>query len=131
MVKESGRTITVKVRILPSGLEDSIKLYERLVDAGCSLLTVHGRTRHQKGQLTGAPDWPAIAAVVKAVGGRIPVVANGGISSMDDVRRCIEETGVRGVMSSEVRIEPHGRGSNSAFSNSLVYDLVQNPHRVS
>eukprot|EP00518_Triparma_eleuthera_P010939 CAMPEP_0182474806 /NCGR_PEP_ID=MMETSP1319-20130603/26307_1 /TAXON_ID=172717 /ORGANISM="Bolidomonas pacifica, Strain RCC208" /LENGTH=398 /DNA_ID=CAMNT_0024675737 /DNA_START=92 /DNA_END=1285 /DNA_ORIENTATION=+ len=105
LVKESGKRVTVKVRLLPSGLEDSIALYERLVDAGASLLTVHGRTRHQKGQLTGAPDWDAIAAVVKAVGDRIPVVANGGISNMDDVRRCLEVTKARGVMSSEGVLE--------------------------
>ena len=105
LVKESGKRVTVKVRLLPSGLEDSIALYERLVDAGASLLTVHGRTRHQKGQLTGVPDWDAIAAVVKAVGDRIPVVANGGISNMDDVRRCLEVTKARGVMSSEGVLE--------------------------
>ena len=40
--------VTVKVRLLPTGLADSLALYTRLIDAGASLLTVHGRDRHQK-----------------------------------------------------------------------------------
>jgi len=105
LVEKSNRRVTVKVRILPTGISDSIALYTRLVDAGASLLTIHGRTRHQKGQLTGKVDWNAIKQVVDALGCRIPIIANGGISSMDDVRACIAQTGVRGVMSSEGVLE--------------------------
>ena len=68
-------------------------------------MTVHGRNRHQKGQLTGAVKWEHIRMVVDAIGDRIPVIANGGISSLDDVRECLETTGAVGVMSSEGVLE--------------------------
>lgn len=97
--------VSVKLRILPSGVEDSLVLYKRLVDAGASMLTIHGRTRNQKQLLTGESDWETIRKVVELVGDRVPVLANGGISNMDDVRRCLEVTGADGIMSSEGVLE--------------------------
>lgn len=97
--------VSVKLRILPSGVEDSLVLYKRLVDAGASMLTIHGRTRDQKQLLTGDTDWEAIRRVVELVGDRVPVLSNGSISNMDDVRRCLEVTGVDGIMSSEGILE--------------------------
>ena len=45
--------LTVKVRILSQGLDESLKLYRKLAHIGISMLTVHGRTRSQKGEETG------------------------------------------------------------------------------
>ena len=97
--------VTVKLRILPSGIDDSLRLYERLVDAGAAMLTIHGRTREQRGHDTGAANWDDIKRVVELVGHRVPIIANGGICNMDDVRRCLEVTGADGVMSSESILE--------------------------
>lgn len=97
--------VSVKVRLLPSGVEDSLRLYERLVDAGAAMLTIHGRNRFNRQRMTGDSDWGAIRKVVELVGHRVPVIANGSISNMDDVRRCLEETGADGVMSSEAILE--------------------------
>merc|ERR1712194_536611 len=41
--------VTVKVRLLPQGIDQSLELYRKLVDAGASLLTVHGRTKSNRG----------------------------------------------------------------------------------
>lgn len=97
--------VSVKVRILPSGLKDSLVLYKRLVDAGAAMITVHGRTRLQNKTLTGAANWDYIREVVNQLGDRVPIIANGGISSMDDVERCFTYCGVDGVMSSEAILE--------------------------
>lgn len=99
------KPICVKVRLLPTGLEDSLKLYEKLVDCGIAMLTVHGRNRHQTNYRTGPADWEAIAKVVQHLGHRIPILANGMIASLDDVRKCLKATNADGVMSSEAILE--------------------------
>jgi tRNA-dihydrouridine synthase 1 len=106
MVNELGGVpITVKVRLLPTGVADSLILYQQLVDCGISLLCIHGRNRHQKQFRTGKCDWDAIRQAVDLLGHRIPILANGGISNLDDVRECLRVTGADGVMSSEAVLE--------------------------
>jgi tRNA-dihydrouridine synthase len=86
--------------------QKSLELYTKLVDAGIHLLTIHGRTRHEKGpQKLRNPDWETIRAAVDLLGHRIPIFANGGIETFQDVQECLAITNADGVMSSESVLE--------------------------
>ena len=80
--------VTCKIRILPD-LQETLELCRYLEEKGCSLLTVHGRTKEEK-KAQKAPDWSAIAAIKESLS--IPVLANGGLSCKEDVDRCLAET---------------------------------------
>eukprot|EP01015_Nassula_variabilis_P024579 TRINITY_DN4719_c0_g1_i16.p2 TRINITY_DN4719_c0_g1~~TRINITY_DN4719_c0_g1_i16.p2 ORF type:complete len:298 (+),score=43.45 TRINITY_DN4719_c0_g1_i16:67-960(+) len=106
--------VTVKIRILPD-INKTMELAQKIQDAGASMLTVHGRTKEQKKDRTGPCNWDIIRDIKKML--KIPVIANGGIYTFEDVQRCLEYTGCDGVMSSEALLE------NPTLFSGKNYDL--------
>mmetsp|Transcript_129285 Transcript_129285/g.360067 ORF Transcript_129285/g.360067 Transcript_129285/m.360067 type:complete len:425 (-) Transcript_129285:27-1301(-) len=96
--------VTVKMRLVSADdLQDTLSLASALEAAGASAICLHGRTKEMKGQFTGPCNWDAIAAVRQRVS--VPLIANGGIRTYEDVTRCLEATGCDAVMSSEALLE--------------------------
>jgi tRNA-dihydrouridine synthase B len=103
IVKEVRRALpasiplTVKHRL---GWDDSSinapDFANRLVDAGASMITVHGRTRAQG--FSGSCRLEPIAAVRAALPKEIPLVGNGDVKTIEDYQRMRHETGCDGVM---------------------------------
>ncbi len=87
--------VTLKTRL---GWDDDLlnapALAARAEAAGIGMITVHGRTRCQF--YKGHADWPAIARVKEAV--KIPVIANGDITSPASARRALGASAADGVM---------------------------------
>ena len=73
---------------------NAVSLARQFEQAGIQMLTVHGRTREQG--YTGHAEYDTITAVKAAV--RVPVVANGDMTTPEKVRDVLAATGADAVM---------------------------------
>jgi len=103
LANELSIPVTVKIRKVGENLEETLHLCDVIQAAGASALTVHGRTKEQKGPLTGLVDWETCRIIKERM--KIPVFVNGGIESFADVQECFRVTGCDAVMSSEALLE--------------------------
>jgi tRNA-dihydrouridine synthase B len=87
--------VTLKMRLGWDGATiNAPDLARRAEAAGVQMITVHGRTRCQF--YRGMADWGAIRAVKDTVS--IPVIANGDLTSADEVGEMIALSGADGIM---------------------------------
>ena len=87
--------VTAKMRLGWDDASRNAPEFARLCEAaGARMLTVHARTRQQR--FGGTADWAAVAPVKRAVG--VPVVVNGDIRSLADMREALALSGADGVM---------------------------------
>jgi tRNA-dihydrouridine synthase 1 len=98
--KELDVPVTAKIRILETK-EKTLAYAQKVLSAGASILTVHGRQRDQKGHKTGLADWRVIRYLREQLPRETVLFANGNILQRDDLTRCLEATGADGVMSAE------------------------------
>ena len=73
---------------------NAVDLARRFEDAGVQMLAVHGRTREQG--YGGEAEYETVAAVKSAV--RVPVVANGDITTPEKARQVLAVTGADAIM---------------------------------
>lgn len=92
--------VTAKIRILETK-EATLAYAKNVLSAGASILTVHGRRREQKGHMTGVADWDYIRYLRENLPPDTVIFANGNVLQHGDLQRCLDATGVDGVMAAE------------------------------
>ena len=92
--------VTAKMRILETK-EKSLAYARMVLEAGASIITVHGRQREQKGHNTGLADWSVLRYLRDNLPPETVIFANGNILQRGDIDDCLEATGADGVMSAE------------------------------
>lgn len=92
--------VTAKMRILDTR-EKTLDYARMILDAGASILTVHGRRREQKSHNTGVADWSMIRYLRDNLPPETVLFANGNILNYTDIEPCLRATGADGVMSAE------------------------------
>lgn len=98
--KELDIPVTAKMRILETR-ERTLEYAKMILNAGASIITVHGRRREQKGHNTGLADYSVIRYLREKLPKETVMFANGNILQHTDIQKCLAETGADGVMSAE------------------------------
>jgi len=98
-VSDPSFSVSVKIRI-HDDVSRTVDLCRQMERAGASFITVHGRTREQRGHPV---NLAAIREIKQSV--TVPVVANGDIRSLGDMEDTVAATGCDGVMAARGMLE--------------------------
>ncbi len=98
--------LSAKIRLLGSGIEDTIDFVKRLQSAGADYVIVHCRDRNDKHN--GDADWDSGGKIVDALSSdNFPIVLNGGISNFYDYQIVTEQTKCHAVMAATGYLRNH------------------------
>ncbi|EME48077.1 hypothetical protein DOTSEDRAFT_69872 [Dothistroma septosporum NZE10] len=92
--------VTAKLRVQETK-EKTLEYANMILGAGASIITVHGRQRHQKGHNTGLADWTVLRYLRERLPPDTVIFANGNILQYGDLQKCLDATGADAVMSAE------------------------------
>ena len=98
--KHLGIPVTAKMRVLATK-EQTLQYARRILAAGASIITVHGRQRDQKGHKTGLADWSMLRYLREQLPPETVIFANGNVLRHEDLQMCLDFTGADAVMSAE------------------------------
>jgi tRNA-dihydrouridine synthase B len=93
--KRTALPLSVKIRL--GGEADSRKLKafcSMLEGEGVDMLTVHARFKHEP--FARNPRWAYVAEIKECI--KIPVIANGGVFSVEDAKKCLRVSSADGLM---------------------------------
>ena len=93
--KQTSLPLTAKIRLGEALDEEKLRDFCLMLEGeGVDLLSVHARLRGEP--FVRKPRWPWVGKVKGWV--NIPVVANGGIFSVEEARTCLAQSGADGLM---------------------------------
>lgn len=115
--------LSAKIRLLGSGVDDTVDFVKRLQLAGVDYVTIHCRVRSDKHN--GSADWDAGGKIIDALSScNMPVVLNGGISNFDYCLRVMEHTKCHAVMAATGYLSNHRCFYPNHKSNTDVASLA-------
>ncbi|MFH1019093.1 MAG: tRNA-dihydrouridine synthase family protein [Pseudomonadota bacterium] len=93
--RQTGLPLTAKIRLGETLDEQKLRNFCLMLEGeGIELLSVHARLRGEP--FVRKPRWPWVGKVKGWL--TIPVVANGGIFSLEDAKNCLAQSGADGLM---------------------------------
>jgi tRNA-dihydrouridine synthase B len=93
--KRTSLPLTAKIRLGTELDEQRLRSFcTMLEDEGIDMLSVHARLKHES--FARRPRWEHIAGIKERL--KIPIIANGGIFSVQDAKDCLALSGADGLM---------------------------------
>ncbi|SBS87702.1 tRNA-dihydrouridine synthase, putative [Plasmodium ovale] len=117
--------ITCKIRKIDEDYQKTLNLCYDLQSRNVQMITVHGRTKEEKGINIKQCDYEIIKIIKERLS--IPIIANGSIENFDDIQKCLSYTKANAVMCAEIILEkPHffsNKNTNIVDIANEYYDL--------